>query len=164
MISAVPFSGQIAWRYQVLDQIGAGGMGVVYRALDRLNGQVVALKQVTVDAHALHFSSYRNESQDIRLALVREFKTLASLRHPNIVSVMDYGFDSRHQPLFTMTFLKGAQTIIEGARHQPAEVQHSLLMQLLQALFYLHRRGIVHRDIKPGNVLVVNGQVKVLDF
>ncbi len=158
---------QIAQRYQLLNQLGAGGMGVVYRALDRLSGQVVALKQVTVDSGQLLFASRNDkgeDSQTVRLALAHEFKTLASLRHPNIVSVIDYGFDSQHQPYFTMTLLENAQTILQAGRGQPVEVQYSLLMQLLQALLYLHRRGILHRDLKPGNVVAVNGEVRVLDF
>src|SRR5258708_15224854 len=160
-------STQFARRYQLLNELGAGGMGVVYRALDRLNGQVVALKQVTVDSDRLLLASHADQSQnsqDVRLSLAREFKTLASLRHPNIISVMDYGFDIQHQPFFTMTLLENAQTIFQAGQGQPPEVQNGLLMQLLQALLYLHRRGILHRDLKPGNVVVVNGQVKVLDF
>src|SRR5258708_1806300 len=158
---------QIAPRYQLLNQLGAGGMGVVYRALDRLSGQVVALKQVTLDSGRLLFASHADQNQNsqaVRVSLAREFKTLASLRHPNIVSVMDYGFDIQHQPFFTMTLLENAQTIFQAGHGQPSEVQYGLLMQLLQALLYLHRRGILHRDLKPGNVVAVNGQVKVLDF
>lgn len=154
----------IAQRYQLLNEIGSGGMGRVYRALDRLTGQVVALKQVIVASYDLLFASRADNTLDVRLALAHEFKTLASLRHPNIVSVIDYGFDAQRQPFFTMTLLEGAQTIIEAGHNQPPDVQYGLLTQLLQALLYLHRRGILHRDLKPGNVMVVNGQVKVLDF
>ncbi|HLY27528.1 MAG TPA: serine/threonine-protein kinase, partial [Aggregatilineales bacterium] len=164
-IAAAPT--QVSPRYQLLNQLGAGGMGVVHRALDRLSGQVVALKQVTVDSGQLLFASQADtghDSQTVRLALAHEFKTLASLRHPNIVSVIDYGFDAQHQPYFTMTLLENAQTILQAGAEQPVEVQYGLLMQLLQALLYLHRRGILHRDLKPGNVVAVNGEVKVLDF
>jgi len=167
MMATAVASTQIAPRYQLLNQLGAGGMGVVYRALDRLSGQVVALKQVTVDSDRLLFASHADQSQnsqDVRLSLAREFKTLASLRHPNIISVMDYGFDIQHQPFFTMTLLENTQTIFQAGQGQSSEVQNELLMQLLQALLYLHRRRILHRDLKPGNVVVVNGQVKVLDF
>jgi len=150
-------------RYILKSILGTGGMGAVYRAYDRLNGEEVALKQVTTPPVRLGFAS-RAGDENLHLALAQEFKTLSSLRHPHIVSVRDYGFDEQRQPFFTMDLLRDADTIIEAGQGQSLEVQVDLLIQLLQALAYLHRRGVLHRDLKPGNVLVVNGQVKVLDF
>src|SRR5437868_1862495 len=83
----------IGRRYQLLGKLGGGGMGAVYRAADRLTGQVVALKRVTTPTSHLQFASH-TDSADFRLALAQEFKTLASMRHPNVISVLDYGFDT----------------------------------------------------------------------
>jgi tetratricopeptide (TPR) repeat protein len=153
----------IGARYRVLGQLGEGGMGSVYRALDRLSGQQVALKKVSRPIEQLQWAT-RSEGMDLKLALAYEFQSLASLRHPNIISVLDYGFDSERQPYFTMELLNGAQTILEAGHGKATGKKIALLVQMLQALAYLHRRGIIHRDLKPANVLVTNGQVKVLDF
>lgn len=142
-------------RYRLEQTLGAGAMGVVYRATDRLTQQTVALKRVTTHDH----------SMSTRLALAREFQTLASLRHPYIMSVLDYGFDSEQRPYFVMPLLENAQDIKVAAKSLDGYGKVRLLIQLLQALSYLHRRGIVHRDLKPANVLVnQDGVVKVLDF
>lgn len=104
----------------------------------------------------------------LRVHLTQEFRTLASLRHPHIVSVLDYGFDRDQQPYFSMEYLDRAEPLDKAARGQPFSVQVNLLLQVLQALSYLHRRGVLHRDLKPGNILVISGdsglQVKLLDF
>ena len=151
-------------RYQLGKQIGAGGMGAVYHAIDRLTGEQVALKRVTIEAGQLAFNS-RTESDNFRVAIAHEFQTLASLRHPNIISVMDYGFDDYQQPYFTMMLLEESDTIRDVAYRCDDEGKVRLLVQMLQALAYLHRRGIIHRDLKPGNVLVTpDQQVRVLDF
>ncbi|NDJ54439.1 MAG: serine/threonine-protein kinase PknK, partial [Chloroflexi bacterium] len=165
----------IAHRYILRELLGRGGMGAVYRAIDRLGqGEAksyVALKRVLAPTENLQFMSVSGANNDItslRFALAAEFQTLASLRHPHIINVLDYGFDDVHQPYFTMQFLADAQTFVDAGRGQPIDVQVDLLIQTLQALAYLHRRGVLHRDLKPGNVLVeeVDGQkiVKVLDF
>jgi tetratricopeptide (TPR) repeat protein len=154
-------------RYRIVEKIGEGGMGGVYRAVDRLTGQSVALKRVNAPSDKLNIGSQiitADGSIDFRLALAQEFKVLASLRHPNIISVLDYGFDAGIHPYFTMDLLENAQPILDAARNKTLEVQVDLFVQMLQALAYLHRRGIIHRDLKPANVLVTNGQVKVLDF
>ena len=147
-------------RYQLIAPIGRGGMGVVFRARDRLTNHSIALKRV-------FFADQDADSQasgsEVRLALAHEFRTLASLRHPHIISVLDYGFDAE-QPYFTMELLDAPQPLSEAAAGLAPREQARLLAQVLRALIYLHRRGIIHRDIKPSNVLFASGQVKVVDF
>lgn len=155
-------------RYKILSKIGEGGMGAVFQVVDMLNDRFVALKQVLRDAGDLEFSTLHSTAKKTTSAeqsLSNEFSILASLRHPNIVSVLDYGFDEERQAYFTMDLLESPKTITEAADIllKPEKVQ--LLIQLLQALDYLHLRGVIHRDLKPANVLVDdNHTVKVLDF
>ncbi len=151
-------------RYQTVKMLGQGGMGSVYEALDRLTGKTIALKRVTGLTENQNFTS-PNDSMNFRMALAREFKVLASLRHPHIISVLDYGFDEQRQPYITMEIVENADNFVDAARAKAPEQQINLLIQLLQALAYLHRRGILHHDLKPSNVLVPpEGHAKVLDF
>lgn len=157
-------SGQtIGRRYVLHEHLGTGGMGTVHRATDRLTGQTVALKRVTTRPEELTFASKASDSSHL-IALATEFRTLASLRHPNIISVLDYGFDESRQPYFTMEYLPDAKTIIQAGKDLSRHEQVNLILEMLQALVYLHRRGILHRDLKPANVLVTQGHVKVVDF
>ena len=144
-------------RYERLGRLGAGAMGTVYRVRDRLTRAEVALKQVKVADDNADGGMWATQD-DPRMALANEFQTLASLRHPHIISVLDYGFDERSRPYFTMTLLNEPQTLMEAAEDVPLTHQVKLLVQLLQALAYIHRRGIVHRDLKPSNVLVRDQQ------
>ena len=150
-------------RYVINTILGQGGMGIVYHATDRLFNKDIALKQVLTEASDSDFSSSYG-IEDYRLSLAREFKLSASLRHPNIVEVLEYGFDLDNIPYYTMEVLDQPLSILEYALLHPIAVRLELIVQLLNAIFYLHRRGIVHRDLKPANVLIENGQVKVLDF
>ncbi len=161
-----PATTVIGNRYHLLDELGAGGMGIVYRAQDRLNGKYIALKRVFLaHEHPHRVTTPSAEDGNIfRLLLAEEFKTLASLRHPNIISVLDYGFDDARQPYFTMLLLEHSQDIVSAGKGQPLTKQIDLLVQTLHALAYLHQLGVLHRDLKPDNVQVVDGHVKVLDF
>lgn len=159
---------RINGRYQLLDTLGSGGMGTVYRAHDRLTDQQVALKWLDYQPGDLSVSqiSIDGESDDPAIALVREFRTLATLRHPNVITVRDFGFhEDGGKPFYTMDILENARSVTEVAAERDLTGRVQILMEILQALIYLHRQGILHRDLKPGNVLVdANGQVKVLDF
>jgi serine/threonine protein kinase len=204
----------IAHRYAVIDLVGEGGMGQVFRARDRLTGQIIAVKRVRWSSvpRELHLPSdaltrqlqnpgplFEAVSEDqptraidawipaaidlgphqpmephtehhesvMRLALAQEFRTLAGLRHPNIISVLDYGFEDDKRPFFTMEFLEGARDLSAAAAGKSPREKMQLLCQVLDALHYLHRHGILHRDLKPRNVLVLGDdepQAKVLDF
>ena len=104
------------------------------------------------------------QSYGRRALLASEFRTLATLHHPNVVSVLDYGFDEAGQPYYAMELLPSDRTILVAGAGRPYEERVALLAQVLQALAYLHRHGIVHRDLKPGNILCVRDIVKLTDF
>lgn len=153
----------IASRYEIQDRLGAGGMGEVYRTHDRLTNDIVALKQVLMTPTQLAFNS-QNTMDDDWLALASEFKVLASLRHPHIISVLDYGFTDQRIPYFTMEYLDDAKNILQAGVDLGDEDLIGLIIQLLQGLAYLHQRGLLHRDLKPANVMFHHEQVKIIDF
>lgn len=151
-------------RYDLLEPLGKGGMGTVYRALDRLNNQEVALKKVVLEATTLTTDSI-TAGLESHFTLAREFQLLSSLRHPHIISVLDYGFDENRQPYFTMSLLEHHKNIREIAATRDAQTKIKYFIQIIQALVYLHQRGVLHRDLKPGNVAVdEKDNVKLLDF
>ncbi len=156
----------IAHRYRLHEQLGAGGMGAVYRAYDRLTHSFVAFKRVNIPAEMLEFMSRATfgTSSGLWAALAEEFRTLSSLRHPNIISVLDYGFEADRQPFYTMELLAKPANLLSYGLNKTISERLTLIIEVLQALAYLHRRGIIHRDLKPDNALVVNNRVKVLDF
>lgn len=162
---------QVDTRYALLSYVGHGGMGVVFRARDRLHESIVALKRMTESATGDDVLRPRTRATGAgpqventrRLALAREFRTLAALRHPNIISVLDYGFATNGEPFFTMELIDRPRTLLEAAAGLPELSRVDLLVQILRALSYLHRRGVIHRDLKPSNVLV-DDRVRLLDF
>ncbi|HKH71533.1 MAG TPA: serine/threonine-protein kinase [Vicinamibacterales bacterium] len=142
--------------YEVVAQIGQGGMGAVYRATDTSLGRQVAIK-VLPDAFAAN--------PDRLARFEREAKTLASLNHPHIAAI--YGFEkSAHQHALVMELVEGedlSQRIARGAI--PLDDALPIAQQIAQALEEAHEHGIIHRDLKPANIKVrSDGTVKVLDF
>jgi predicted Ser/Thr protein kinase len=144
-------------RYQLLEVIGRGGMGVVYRAADRVLDRIVAVKVLAVD-HA--------EEPTFVARFEREARAAAALSHRNIVAVYDSGHDG-HARFIVMECVAGANLAqLVGQRGPlPAEQAVQIAGQVAGALAAAHRAGIIHRDIKSANVMVDQaGTVKVLDF
>lgn len=156
--------------YELGPPLGRGSMGVVYRAIHRVSGAPVALKRVRTgpprpdQTTAVAGTDGSLAPDELRLALAREFRALATLRHPNIISVYDFGFDEQREPFFTMELLERPTSLLDAVVGLPFIERIELLFEVLSALAYLHRHGLVHRDLKPSNIAVSNGHVKVLDF
>src|SRR4051794_14005645 len=142
--------------YEVLEVVGRGGMGVVYRARHVCLDRPVALKMLLTGVHA---------SRESRERFLREARMGAGLRHPNIVQVHDMG-DREGLPYFTMEFVEGGNLAQKLAgMPQPPRQAAALLATLADAVQAAHRNGIVHRDLKPANVLfTADGTPKIGDF
>ena len=147
----------IGGRYQLVSHLGKGGMGEVYEALDLTEDRRIALKRMMVDRT-------RSKVGRSELRFRREFHTLASFNHPHIVEVYDYGVDASG-PWYTMELLGGAD-LREVMRERTLEVREvcSILRDVASALALLHARGLVHRDLSPRNVRIVDGRAVLFDF
>ncbi len=148
--------GQSVSHYKVLDRLGRGGMGVVYRAEDTRLGRQVALKFLPEE--------YAENKQALE-RFQREARAAAALNHPHICTVYDIG-EWEGRPYIALELLEG-QALNERISTSPIEVDDSIEMatQVTDALAAAHAAGIVHRDIKPGNIFITTGgQLKVLDF
>ncbi|HKP57661.1 MAG TPA: serine/threonine-protein kinase [Polyangiales bacterium] len=142
-----------ASRYRVLESLGEGGMGVVYKVHDTLRDRVVALKRMTPDDSV---------ERQARARFAREFHTLAQLSHPNIVEVFDFGIDELG-PFYTMELLEGSD--LREAAPMPWRRACALVREVAAALALLHSRRLLHRDISPRNVYRLrNGRTKLIDF
>src|SRR2546428_79134 len=144
-------------RYKVVRKLGAGGMANVYLAEDQELGRRVAIK-ILNERHA-------NDDQFVE-RFRREAKNAAALSHPNIVSIYDRG-EAEGTYYIAMEYLDGRslKELIVSRGPAPLNVAIEYARQILSALRFAHRHGIVHRDIKPHNVLVdAEGRVKVTDF
>lgn len=144
-------------RYQIVECVGRGGMGVLYRAHDATLERDVAIKLMLVD-----FSV----DETARERFQREAKAIARLQHRNVVTIHELG-EEDNTPFIVMEFL-GGRDLEKLMRSQPPlslDEKLDVVIQLCAGLSFAHERGIVHRDIKPGNVRVLDdGTVKILDF
>ena len=144
-------------KYDVIDVIGRGGMGVVYEATDPFLNRRVAIKMMTGG-----FS----DNPDLLKRFFREAQSTGSLQHPNIVTVFELG-DHGGNPYLVMEFLEGESldAIISSRRQLSSLEKIQLIIGVCHGLSHAHHRGIVHRDIKPGNIMVSKeGSVKIVDF
>ncbi|MCI0404582.1 MAG: serine/threonine-protein kinase [candidate division Zixibacteria bacterium] len=148
-------------RYEIQEVLGKGAMGTVYKGLDPAIDRLVALKTIRLDAMA-----EESEIQELKERLVREAKAAGKLSHPNIVTIYDVGYEGDLQYI-AMEYLEG-YTLEEIIKRQVVlnfKIVAKLIVQVCDALDYAHDRGIVHRDVKPANIMVMNNfQVKVMDF
>ena len=146
----------IAGRYELEELVGKGGMSSVYRAHDRLLERTVALK-------LLHEHYSRDEDYVERFR--REARAAAKLSHPNIVTVIDRGeADGRQFIVFEYVDGQNLKELIEKQGRLPVRTALELGIEIGRALAFAHAGGLVHRDVKPQNVLLGNGDVKVTDF
>ena len=146
----------IADRYELEELVGKGGMSSVYRAHDRLLERKVAIKIL----HE-HYTADADYVERFR----REARAAAKLSHPNIVTVIDRGeADGRQFIVFEYVDGKNLKQLVEEQGRLPVRTALELAIEAGRALAFAHANGLVHRDVKPQNVLLGNGDVKVTDF
>ncbi|MFQ5583656.1 MAG: serine/threonine-protein kinase [Calditrichia bacterium] len=148
--------GKTILHYKIIEQIGQGGMGVVYKALDTKLNRTVAIK--VLPPHLL-------VSEDDRSRFNREARAAAALNHPNIATVYEIN-EHEDVPFIVMEFIKG-KTLNENLQEKPFHLKEvlSIAIQIAEGLSAAHEKQIIHRDIKSGNILFSDeGQVKILDF
>jgi eukaryotic-like serine/threonine-protein kinase len=144
-------------KYDVLDVLGRGGMGVVYRARDSRLGRIVAIKMLT--------EGFSGNSEMLQ-RFYREASQTGALRHNNIVIVFDAG-DQDGEPYIVMEYVEGEplDKAIKEQKRLQREFALSIVEQVCLALAYAHRNGVIHRDVKPANVILQrDGTAKLLDF
>ena len=154
--SSEPMPGRTISRYKIVEKLGEGGMGVVYRAEDTKLRRTVALKFPTAD---------NLSSEEERARFVREARAAAALNHPNICTVHEIDEAEGHT-FIAMEFVEG-QSVKDKVRARPLPLDEALeiAMQASEGLKAAHAKGIVHRDIKSANLMVNNeGQIKIMDF
>jgi eukaryotic-like serine/threonine-protein kinase len=151
-------------RYEVLNELGKGAMGVVYLAKDPVIGRLVAIKTIKTS----QTGDDDSESREFRERFVREAQTAGILSHPNIVTIHDIGEDSESRASFiAMEYIEGRnlKSLVQDKNKFTWDEIADLIAQIGEALDYAHRKGIIHRDIKPANIiLTTDGKVKITDF
>ncbi|HYU52786.1 MAG TPA: serine/threonine-protein kinase, partial [Gemmatimonadaceae bacterium] len=144
-------------KYRIIELIGEGAMGVVYRAEDSVLGRTVAIKVMNV-------SIARQE--DLRKRFLHEAQAAASLQHPNVVCIYDLGEQDGHL-FIAMEFVDGVdlERLIELGEPMSLQARLDVIIDVLTGLAFAHKRGIVHRDIKPANIRIgEDGRAKIMDF
>ena len=145
-------------RYELLEELGSGNMGVVYRARDPVMDRTVAVKVIR-----LGFSLDEEKRALFLERFQREARIAGKLGHPHIIAVHDFG--AGDEPYIVMEYFPGESLSSLADRGPlPADEVELIARQLANALAYAHERGVVHRDVKPANVLYQGGCVKLLDF
>ncbi len=144
-------------RYEIIDKLGEGAMGVVYRARDPALGRVIALKRLAEEL---------SEDEDVRVRFAREAEVIGRLNHPNIVSVYDMG-ESEGRLFMAMELLEGEdlRRLLGRRAALTLAARGRIMAEICAGLAFAHSKGVIHRDIKPANIFVLkDGSVKLLDF
>lgn len=153
-------SNEMLGKYRIFGELGRGAMGVVYEAFDTLIERPVAIKTVMKSAISA------SEAEELFSRFRREARAAGRLTHPKVISIYDYG-ENDEMAYIVMELVRGrelSEYLDHGKRMSLAEGLN-IVMQLLDALDYLHAHGVVHRDIKPSNIMVTEDlQVKIADF
>jgi serine/threonine protein kinase len=151
-------------RYEVLNELGKGAMGVVYLAKDPVIGRMVAIKTIRTSS----FGDDDSESREFRERFTREAQTAGILSHPNIVTIHDIGEDPETLTSFiAMEYIEGRnlKSMLAEKNRFGWEQIADIIAQVAEAIDYAHRKGIIHRDIKPANIIITtDGKVKIMDF
>ena len=151
-------------RYEVLNELGKGAMGVVYLAKDPVIGRLVAVKTIRNS----QTEDDDSESREFRERFVREAQTAGILSHPNIVTIHDIGEDTESRTSFiAMEYIEGRnlKSLLADKKKFSWDEVADLIAQIGEALDYAHRKGIIHRDIKPANIIMTtDGKIKITDF
>lgn len=156
-----PLVGTVVEPYAILDVIAAGGMGVVFKARHMLTDRIVAMKLLPAELA-------RDESNVQRVKL--EAKALAQLNHPNIVTTFDFGFTYMQEPFIVMEYVAGEslKEVLDREVLLPVDRALKIFLQAVDAMRYAHSAKILHRDLKPHNIMVSDepesDHVKILDF
>jgi serine/threonine protein kinase len=151
------FVGLNIGKYHIIEQLGRGGMAVVYKAFDTSLDRPVAIKFIRKEAIA------EKDYPEMLKRFEREAKVLASLDHPNIVTIFDYG-QFQGSPFLVMKYIS-CGTLRSDGQPLPYAKAARLLAPVAHALKYAHLRGVIHRDIKPSNILICeNGEPTLSDF
>jgi serine/threonine-protein kinase len=150
---------QTIGRYEIIGELGRGAMGVVYKAQDPTIGRTVALKTLRLDVHGL-------ETADMVRRFQNEARAAGLLNHPNIVTIYDAG-EQDGNFYIAMEFMEGTtlQEMLAEKRIVTAEEAIHLSREICKGLDYAHAHGVVHRDVKPANIMITTrGAVKIMDF
>ncbi len=146
-------------RYNIIGELGQGAMGTVYKAVDPLIDRIVAIKTINL-------SMALDEKDEFELRFYQEAKAAGRLSHPHIVTIYDVG-KSGDIPYIAMEFLQGRELrdILNDGQRMPVGQVINIVAQVAQGLAYAHENGIVHRDVKPSNIMISrDGHVKITDF
>jgi len=150
-------------RYEVVRELGKGAMGIVYLAKDPLIGRLVALKTIRAAVHADD-----DEQKEFQLRFIREAQAAGILNHPAIVTVHDIGQDEGSAVNFiAMEYVEGQnlKEVLNQGRALSFEQIGDIIAQVAEALDFAHAKGIVHRDVKPANIILIEGmRAKITDF